>query len=74
MVRSNRGERRDLRRRMIQETSAFLTWALAAQAALPQIPSRPVEDGEVEAVMAHPGARMYVTCWWDAVLSAGWWE
>jgi hypothetical protein len=59
---------------MIDETSAFLSWALAVQSALPDIPSHPVDDGGFEAVMAHPAARMFVTHWWDSVLSAGWWE
>ena len=36
---------RDLRAKMIAETSAFLTWALTADRGLPRIPTRRVDRG-----------------------------
>lgn len=47
----------DLRLRMIDETSQFLTWALADGRDPPRIPTRPVEHGGFEAMMRRPGAR-----------------
>jgi hypothetical protein len=50
------------RRRMIAETSAFLTWGLAHPDQVPRIPRRPVEAG---------GFSRAMTCvFWHAVLGS----
>ncbi|MEX0776742.1 MAG: hypothetical protein WD042_13650 [Phycisphaeraceae bacterium] len=60
---------RDLRLRMIDETSAFLTWALAEERQVPRIPCRRVDDGGFEALLARPGARALARRWWGNVLN-----
>lgn len=60
---------RDLRRQMIDETSAFLTWALSGKHDLPRIPTRLVDKGGFAALMSVPGARKLAARWWSKALS-----
>ncbi|MBI1368994.1 MAG: hypothetical protein GC162_10115 [Planctomycetes bacterium] len=54
----------DRRQRMIDETSAFLTWALKYDLPLPQIPTRQVSEGGFGQMMKNSGARAAATHWW----------
>jgi hypothetical protein len=58
----------DARRVMIEETSAFLTWALQHGQDLPRIPRRRVDEGGFSLLMQQPGARAAVARWWQRVL------
>jgi hypothetical protein len=58
----------DPRTRMIQETSAFLSWALAEDRELPRIPRKRVDEGGFNELLAVPGARVLVNRWWNGVL------
>lgn len=58
---------RDLRRQMIAEHSAFLSWALR-QGRLPRIPRRRVSYGGFGSLMKRPGARAAVAHWWRRAL------
>ncbi len=58
----------DARRKMIDETSAFLTWALAEERNLPSIPRRRVDDGGFTEILLRPGGRALVTKWWSRIL------
>jgi len=60
--------RLDRREQMIHETSAFLTWALSTNAAVPRIPIRRVDDGGFDMLMRMPGARQAVQRWWMRAL------
>jgi hypothetical protein len=51
---------------MIEETSAFLTWALSRD--LPRIPTRPVEAGGFEMLTRRPDGRAMAARWWAAAL------
>jgi hypothetical protein len=62
----------DMRERMIAETSAFLSWALAEERGLPRVPRRRVDGGGWSAILSHPGARALVAKWWNSVLSTEW--
>jgi len=59
----------DRRERMIAETSAFLTWALANDIDLPRIPRRKVSVGGFSVYMDVPGAKAAMHHWWDRTLS-----
>ena len=61
---------RDLRKEMIAETSAFLTWALAQDRALPEIPRRRVDQGGFSQVLTNPAARALVGRWWSRLLDS----
>ncbi|MAE61879.1 MAG: hypothetical protein CMJ49_11055 [Planctomycetaceae bacterium] len=50
--------------RMIDETSAFLTWALRQNSPLPRIPTRRLDLGGFDSLLARPGARAAVQHWW----------
>jgi|GEM_PF-2342858 len=59
----------DARRQMIDETSAFLTWALAKERGLPRIPRRAVGGGGFgggfgRLVMSRPLARTVALHFW----------
>ena len=54
----------DQRQLMIDQTGAFLTWALENDVQLPRIPQRPVAEGGYDRIMEHPGARAATTHWW----------
>jgi len=54
----------DRRQRMIDETSAFITWALRHPEHVPRIPTRRVDWGGFAALLARPGARCAVEHWW----------
>jgi len=54
---------------MIEETSAFLSWALRERRDLPRIPRRRVDEGGFTAMLRNPGARAAVRHWWRRVLS-----
>jgi hypothetical protein len=54
----------DRRQMMIDQTSAFLTWALEHDVQLPRIPRLPVEQGGYDRVLARPGARAAAHFWW----------
>lgn len=56
------------RKRMVQETGAFLTWALKHPDQVPGIPKRPVNAGGFDRLMRQPGARGAINRWWDAFL------
>jgi len=62
------GDPRDDRKAMIDETGAFLSWALSADADLPQIPKRRVEDGGFGFVSQNRGARALAERWWTRIL------
>jgi hypothetical protein len=68
----NLGRREPLsdRRRMIEETNAFLNWALSDDraAALPRIPARPVEAGGFADLMRRPFGRLVASHWWARAL------
>jgi hypothetical protein len=66
----NRGNRppADARRKAIAETSAFLTWALAADRNLPRIPRREVAKGGFDRLLDRPMARIVVKHWWGRTL------
>ena len=55
----------DARRQMIDETSAFLSWALAEDRGLPRIPRRAVGGGGFGSlVMSRPLARTVARHFW----------
>lgn len=64
-----RGLPRDLRREMIRETSAFLSWALAQGADMPRIPRRRVSEGGFAGLMQVPGARAAAAAFWERAFS-----
>lgn len=49
---------------MIDETSAFLTWALEHDEQLPQIPRQEMSKGGYDKVLKRRGARAAVNHWW----------
>lgn len=59
---------RDRRAEMIDQTNAFLTWALTQERNLPRIPSRRVDQGGFGLMQSHPGVKILVTAWWDRTL------
>lgn len=63
-----RGLVREARVRMIRETSAFLTWALAEDRDLPRIPRRRSRDGGFSALLRRPGGRALADRWWQRTL------
>lgn len=65
---------RDARRRMIRETSVFLSWALGAADLFPDIPARAVRDGGFDALLNPQGGERLALVWWETVLSTGCWE
>lgn len=67
----NRGAGRlpvDLREKMIQETNAFLTWALRHTASVPRIPRRRVDTGGFSVLLRRPGVRQHLEQWWYRTL------
>jgi hypothetical protein len=56
------------RRRMIEETGEFLTWALREGRELPRIPRRRVDRGGFSELLRRPLARVIVAHWWRRVL------
>ncbi|QNN21960.1 hypothetical protein HED60_06640 [Planctomycetales bacterium ZRK34] len=74
IYRSNPQDPDARRRRMIAETSAWLTWALdndlegPGNAKLPRIPRRRVDMGGFGNMLNHPGARAAVYHWWMKTL------
>ena len=54
----------DLREQMLCETSTFLTWALARDRGLPNIPRRRVSEGGFARLLRQPGAREAIDRWW----------
>lgn len=57
------------RQQMIDETSAFLTWALRSGIDMPRIPRRRVDDGGFDRALRLPGARRFVQRWWSRTLA-----
>ena len=55
----------DRRQAMIDETGAFLTWALKHDKQIPQIPKRAVSEGGFEDKLKRKGARAAVNHWWS---------
>ena len=53
---------------MIDETGAWLTWALRQDVNVPRIPRRRVDHGGYEALMKTAGARAAVEHWWYRTL------
>lgn len=64
----DRARPRDLRREMIAETSAFLTWALSGDRGLPRIPRRRVDQGGFSQFVRQPGVRALIDRWWSRTL------
>lgn len=64
------GGLRDPRSRMIDETSAFLSWALNESHRLPRIPRARVDDGGFADMLNRPGAKAMVNRWWSRVFQA----
>jgi hypothetical protein len=62
----------DRRIEMIQQTSAFLSWALAEDRGLPQIPRQRVDQGGFGPLLREPGGRALAARWWLQVLTASW--
>ncbi|MDX1564692.1 MAG: hypothetical protein R3236_04755 [Phycisphaeraceae bacterium] len=58
----------DRRKRMIAETSAWLTWAMRNQKAMPRIPTRPVSRGGFSKMLKNSGARAAVDHWWSKTI------
>ncbi len=54
--------------RMIRQTNAFLTWAMAEPRDLPRIPRRKVSQGGFNLMLRQPGARAAIDRWWRRVL------
>jgi hypothetical protein len=50
--------------------SAWLTWALGADAPFPRIPRQAVRDGGYEALLATPRGRRVCDRWWRRALAA----
>ncbi len=61
----------DARIRAINETSAFLTWALKRERNLPRIPARRVDQGGFTDLLNRPGTRAMATRYWAKALN---WE
>jgi len=57
-----------LRRRMIDEHSAFLTWAMQFPDEVPRIPRRRVDQGGFTMILRRPGARAAVLGFWKRTL------
>jgi len=53
---------------MIDETGAWLTWALNNGYDLPRIPRRRVDFGGFERLLQNPGAKAAVNYWWMRTL------
>ena len=68
IYRSNKGLSPDRRQQMIDETGAFLTWAMRSGAPLPTIPRRRVDRGGFADALRSPGARAAVNHWWNNTL------
>jgi hypothetical protein len=66
----NVGRRRTLetRERMIAETNAFLTWALAEERFLPRIPCRAVDLGGFTEWVRRPLGKLVASYWWHRAL------
>ena len=62
----------DRRLQMIQQTSAFLSWALAEDRGLPSIPRQRVDQGGFGPLLRQPGGRALAAHWWYKVLTATW--
>lgn len=54
---------------MIDETSAFLTWALGSGVELPKVPRRRVDSGGFSQFLRAPGAKAAVERWWSTALA-----
>lgn len=59
---------RDRRSEMIAQTSAWLTWALSNDVAVPRIPRRSVAAGGFSDLLRLPEARAAVHHWWAMTL------
>lgn len=59
---------RDLRQEAIDETSAFLSWALAQDGRAPRIPTRRVYQGGFTSMLRERAARVLVDRWWSRAL------
>lgn len=60
----------DPRQRMIDETSAWLTWALRTNDRIARIPARRVSDGGFSALLGVPMAKVAFDHWWGRTLDA----
>ena len=67
--RQKSGLPRDMRRQMIAETSAYLSWALRNGAEAPRIPTRRVSQGGFTGIMRQRGMRAVVMAFWDRTLA-----
>ena len=60
----------DRRQQMIDETGAWLTWALKSGVELPRIPRQRVDHGGYAQLLKSPGAKAAVEHWWYRTLDA----
>lgn len=58
----------DRRQQMIDETGAWLTWALRTDVQVPRIPRQRVDQGGYTPLLKTPGARAAVEHWWYRAL------
>jgi hypothetical protein len=58
----------DGREGMIEQTNAFLTWALTGDRDLPRIPRCKVSEGGFAVFLRHPRARTAFARWWSTTL------
>ncbi len=54
----------DSRDRIIEETSAWLTWAITGDIEVPRIPCRRVDRGGFDALRRLPNSRVLMDMWW----------
>ncbi len=59
----------DRRQEMIDETSAFITWALANPEKVPRLPVRSVHSGGFEGITQSPAARKLISGFWNRAIS-----
>jgi len=57
---------------MINETSAFISWALRNSHRVPRIPRKRVDEGGFSELLRNSRARRTVTRWWSSLLSKDW--
>lgn len=58
---------REVRAQMIEQTSAFLSWALR-QKRVPRIPRIRTDMGGFDPIMRKPGGRELAAAWWSKAL------
>lgn len=59
----------DRRQMMIDQTGAWLTWALDNDVQTPRIPTRRVDEGGFGILRQIPGARVAFARWWAETIN-----